>query len=167
MSYRIDLDGEESEAQILARRPHLQVQLGETRHVLEAGSAAAAAQFALSVDGVRYRGWRYVSESAVHVRLEGRTYVVHFPRRASQGEGAAAQAQIRASMPGVVVAVHCAAGQSVQAGDKLLTLESMKLQMTVVASHASTVREVHVVAQAVFERGALLVSFATEEPADA
>jgi biotin carboxyl carrier protein len=36
-------------------------------------------------------------------------------------------------MPGVVVAVQCESGQAVKTGDKLLTLESMKLQMTIVA----------------------------------
>jgi biotin carboxyl carrier protein len=39
----------------------------------------------------------------------------------------------------------------------------MKLQMTIVASHPGVVAQVHVQAAAVFERGALLVSFARQE----
>jgi biotin carboxyl carrier protein len=71
--------------------------------------------------------------------------------------------EIRASMPGVVVAVQCESGQAVKTGDKLLTLESMKLQMTIVALRDATVQQVHVTPAAVFERGALLVSLVPEE----
>ena len=153
-----ELDGRAGEAEIIGRRPQLQLRLGESRHAVSA-SAEAAAHFELTVDGVSYRGWRWVAGDSVHVRVNGRTYIVGFPRRLHKGEGAAAQDEVRASMPGVVIAVHARPGERVQAGDKLLTLESMKLQMTVVASHVSTVREIHVTPEAVFERGALLVSF--------
>jgi 3-methylcrotonyl-CoA carboxylase alpha subunit len=161
---RFEVDGCAGEAEIIARRPRLLLRLGESRHAVIAGEDGAA-RFELTLDGVGYRGWRYVSGDAVHVRLNGRTYIVTFPRRITKGEGAAAQHEVRASMPGVVIAVHAGPGERVAAGDKLLTLESMKLQMTVVASHASTVREVHVTPEAVFERGALLVSFEQEETA--
>jgi acetyl/propionyl-CoA carboxylase alpha subunit len=164
MNIHFEVDGRPGEAEILARRPQLQLRLGESRHQVQARQDGAA-RFELTVDGVTYRGWRYVSGGAVHVRLGGRTYIVEFPRRAHKGAGAAAQDEIRSSMPGVVIAVHARAGERVQVGDKLLTLESMKLQMTVVASHASTVREVHVLPEAVFERGALLVSFEQQEAA--
>jgi biotin carboxyl carrier protein len=162
MNLHFEVDGRDGEAEIIARRPLLQLRLGESSHAVNAAEEPAA-RFELSVDGVSYRGWRYVSGDAVHVRLNGRTYIVVFPRRRHKGEAAAAQDEVRASMPGVVVAVHARPGERVQAGDKLLTLESMKLQMTVVASHASTVREIHVAPEAVFERGALLVSFQQEE----
>jgi 3-methylcrotonyl-CoA carboxylase alpha subunit len=101
----------------------------------------------------------------VQVRLNGHTYTIHFARRQHAAGGTAGQEEIRASMPGVVVAVHAAAGQPVQGGDRLLTLESMKLQMTIVAAHPGVVEQVHVQPEAVFERGALLVSFAREEVA--
>jgi biotin carboxyl carrier protein len=38
----------------------------------------------------------------------------------------------------------------------------MKLQMTIVASRDATVQEVHVSSEAVFDRGALLVSLAPQ-----
>jgi acetyl/propionyl-CoA carboxylase alpha subunit len=164
MNIPFEVDGRAGEAEIIGRRPHLQLRLGESRHDVQAPEDGAA-RFEFSVDGVTYRGWRYLAGDAVHVRVRGRTYIVEFPRRAHKGAGVAAQDEIRSSMPGVVVAVHTRAGERVQAGDKLLTLESMKLQVTVVASHASTVREVHVLPESVLERGALLVSFAQEEAA--
>ena len=162
MPYRVQLDGRDIEVQILGRRPLLRVRIGAAEHSV-APEPAAADEFALAVDGVPCRGWRCTVGDEVHVRLDGRTYLVRFVRRDAKGGGAAAQDEICASMPGVVVGVHCEPGQVVQAGERLLTLESMKLQMTIVASHAGTVRQIHVVPEAVFERGALLVSVAHGE----
>jgi 3-methylcrotonyl-CoA carboxylase alpha subunit len=162
MGYHLQVDGKDTEVEIRARRPLLRLGIGATEHALQAEEASGQ-QFALTLDGVSYRGWRCASGDDLQVRLNGRTYTVHLVRRqhaAGAGEG---QEEIRASMPGVVVAVHAGAGQAVNTGDKLLTLESMKLQMTIVASHAGVVAQVHVAPEAVFERGALLVSFARQE----
>jgi biotin carboxyl carrier protein len=165
MPYRIQLDGRDIEVQILGRRPLLRVRIGAAEHSA-AAAPAAADEFALTVDGVPYQGWRCTVGDEVHVRLDGRTYVVRFVRRDAKGGGAAAEDEMRASMPGVVVGVHCEPGQAVTAGDRLLTLESMKLQMTIVASRAARVHAVHVAPEAVFERGALRVSLAPEEARD-
>jgi acetyl/propionyl-CoA carboxylase alpha subunit len=164
INVQFEVDGRPGEAEIIGRRPQLQLRLGESRHRVQA-LPDGAARFEFAVDGIAFSGWRYVSGDAVHVRLNGRTYIVEFPRRTHKGAGAAAQDEVRSSMPGAVIAVHTRAGERLQAGDKLLTLESMKLQMTLVASHACVVREVHVLPEAVFERGALLVSFEQEEAA--
>jgi biotin carboxyl carrier protein len=151
--------------EIVALRPELRVRLGELQHEL-AGQRAEGDRFELTVDGVPYRGWRYRHADMVYVRLRARTYTVQLVRREAKHEGAATQDEVRASMPGIVVTVHCRAGQRVLIGEPLLTLESMKLQMTVVASCEGTVQKVHVAPEAVFERGALLVSLAqeTQEP---
>lgn len=162
MTHRIQVDGRDQEAQIIARRPHLTVRLGDRLHTLEVGESDAH-RFSLVVDGVTHTGWRCSVGNDLQVRMAGRTYTVHFVRREHKQGGAAGQEELRASMPGVVVAIHCAAGQPVSTGDKLLTLESMKLQMTIVAPHEGIIAGVHVKPEAVFERGALLVSFAPPE----
>jgi acetyl/propionyl-CoA carboxylase alpha subunit len=159
------VEGRETEVEIVALRPELRVRLGEVQHVVAVGRAAGD-RFDLTVDGVPYAGWRCSQGDAVYVRLRGRSYTVQFLRHEAQRQGTAAQNEVRASMPGIVVAVHCREGQRVMTGEPLLTLESMKLQMTVVASHEGMVDKVHVAPEAVFERGALLVSLAqeTQEP---
>jgi acetyl/propionyl-CoA carboxylase alpha subunit len=162
MTHRLQVDGQDTEVQILAHRPHLRVRVGAAEHVVQAPDAGGE-QFSITVDGVAYRGWRCRAGDELQVRLNGRTYTVHFVTRQHAAAGAEGQEEIRASMPGVVVAVHAAAGQAVTSGDTLLTLESMKLQMTIVASHPGMVAEVHVQPEAVFERGALLVSFVRQE----
>ncbi|HTT42759.1 MAG TPA: biotin/lipoyl-containing protein [Steroidobacteraceae bacterium] len=158
MPYRLQIDGQESDVQVTALRPQLRVRSGTLECTVgQTPAGADGGGFALSLDEVRYRGWRYRVGECVYVRFEGRTYCVQL-RCARRSDAASAQEEVRASMPGVVVAVHCQSGQQVQAGERLLTLESMKLQMTIVAAHAAQVRQLHVAADAVFERGALLVS---------
>lgn len=125
------------------------------------GNPANAGAFELMIDGTTYRGWRYVTGDEVHIRLGARTYIVSRANAGSATSGVAnPQHEIRADMPGVVVAVHCEAGQTVANGDPLLTIESMKLQSTLLASHSSMVECVHTGIETAFERGALLVSFA-------
>lgn len=162
MNHTFKLDGQEGEAEIVALRPSLRIRLAK-QLLSVTGLHTDGAQFEICLDGTSYRGWRCIVRDVVHVRLNGRTYLVHLDGPTLAAAGAAAENEVRASMPGVVVAVHCEPGQQLQAGDQLLTLESMKLQVTVVASHAATVRQVHVVADTVFERGALLVSLAHGE----
>jgi 3-methylcrotonyl-CoA carboxylase alpha subunit len=162
VKHTFKVDGQESEAEIVALRPSLRIRLGKQLHTIS-DFQADAAQFEICLDGTIHRGWHYLAGEVVHVRLNGCTYLVQLDGCTLAAAGATAEDEVRASMPGVVVAVHCQPGQALQAGDQLLTLESMKLQVTVVASHAATVLQVHVVADTVFERGALLVSLAHEE----
>lgn len=159
MSYRLQINELEVSVAISARRPQLQVRIGARDFTLE-GMRCDGTEFALSVDGRPLRGWWYRRGAQLQLRLAGRTYQVIFG-----GEGAAATPdaqpdEVRASMPGVVVAVHCIPGATVAAGAPLVTIESMKLQMTLVATHDARVALVHVAPQAQFERGALLVSLA-------
>ena len=49
---------------------------------------------------------------------------------------------VGAPMPGLVVRVLAAAGEEVVAGQKLFTLEAMKMETTIYAEHAGRVAEV-------------------------
>ena len=57
MAYRVQVDGEDSEVQIIARRPQLRIRIGAAEHVVEAADDGAG-QFSITMDGTRYRGWR-------------------------------------------------------------------------------------------------------------
>ena len=58
------------------------------------------------------------------------------PAPASAGE------QIKAPMPGVIVSVSAAAGQTVKEGDVLLILEAMKMENEITAPRAGTIVQV-------------------------
>jgi acetyl/propionyl-CoA carboxylase alpha subunit/acetyl-CoA carboxylase carboxyltransferase component len=82
------------------------------------------------------------------VEVEG---VAH---RVSSDEGGV----VRAPAPALVVAVTVAPGDEVQAGSPVAVLEAMKMEMTVVATHAGRVREVLVAGSTHVEAGAPLLS---------
>ena len=66
---------------------------------------------------------------------------------------------VGAPMPGLVVRVLAAAGEEVAAGQKLFTLEAMKMETTLVAEKAARVAEVLVQAGTQVEAGDLLLRF--------
>ena len=66
-------------------------------------------------------------------------------------------------MPGKIIAVEVAAGQAVTKGQKLLTLEAMKMEHTLVAPFDGVVAELNAVAGGQVSVEALLVRI---EPAE-
>jgi len=160
-AYRVRIADREVAIGITQRRPCLGLQIdGQFYAVMEHPPINTDA-FTLTIDGTTYRGWRYASGNEVYIRLGTRTFLVSRANSGSSADRIASQQhELRADMPGVVVAVHCEVGQAVASGDPLLTIESMKLQATLLASHPAVVELVHTGIETAFERGALLVSFA-------
>ena len=107
----------------------------------------------------RYHGWRFATADEVYIRIGGRTHVIGLPQFGT-GAGAAGHAEdeVRADMPGTVVSVHCAAGDQVTSGQKLVTIESMKLQISMVAPRDGKIAAVNALPNTTFERGVVLVA---------
>jgi biotin carboxyl carrier protein len=72
-------------------------------------------------------------------------------------EGGLVAEQVRAEMVANVFEVNVAPGDSVEAGQPLLVLESMKMEIPVVAESAGVVREVTVTPGTVVQEGDVLV----------
>ena len=146
---------------ILSRHP-LRVRLGDRDHTLTE-LAAPAGEFALELDRVRTTGYRHDAGDRVFVRTCGRTFVI--PRASRSGARKPGTGELRAEMPGTVIAIHAAPGQRVAAGDPLVTIESMKLQVVIEADRDAIVTTLPVARNAAFDRGAVLVTLA-ELPQD-
>jgi pyruvate carboxylase len=67
--------------------------------------------------------------------------------------------QVGAPMPGLVASVQVSAGAAVTAGQKLFTLEAMKMETTVHAERAGTIAEVLVAAGTQVDAGDLLLRY--------
>jgi 3-methylcrotonyl-CoA carboxylase alpha subunit len=158
MSYDIQRGPDRIRLDILGRRPGLTVAIeGAVHHVeeLEAG----AQSFELRVDGRTYRGRRSVASTEIRIRLDGQTFVFQRLDGVRNADTAGATGdEVRSDMPGTVVACHTEPGAEVAVGDRLVTIESMKLQMTISAPRSGTVARIHVAENVNFERGAVLVS---------
>lgn len=101
----------------------------------------------------------------LYLQLNGRACVVERvdPTRSGASAGAASQGSASAPMPGVVVSWIAAPGAPVAAGDALLVIESMKLQMTIEAPQNGTLEDLPFQPGQTFQRGAVLARVRPEE----
>jgi pyruvate carboxylase len=106
-------------------------------------------------------------EAKVFFELNGQPRVIRVPNRAVKAKTASRPKakegnpdHIGAPMPGVVASVAVAAGQTVAAGDMLLTIEAMKMETGIHAERAGMIKAVHVHAGAQIDAKDLLIEFA-------
>ena len=131
-------------------RYHLDEESGATRVILEIPSVVAG--------GVRRRevlvdGFRFVVDAESE-------RIAALRERASQGRASSAHAgalQVKAIIPGKVVAVSVEAGDAVTAGQQLLVVEAMKMQNELRAPRDGTIERVGVAVGVNIEIGDLLV----------
>ncbi|MEA2157046.1 MAG: acetyl-CoA/propionyl-CoA carboxylase, biotin carboxylase, biotin carboxyl carrier protein, partial [Solirubrobacteraceae bacterium] len=96
-------------------------------------------RLAVTLGGER-RVWAHARDGAVtRVGIDGRAWAFHEEVVALGRDLHAGGAALEAPMPGSVLAVRVADGDSVRAGDVLVVLESMKMELEVVAPAAGTV----------------------------
>ena len=129
------------------------------RAALEHGTRSGEAF--VTLDGRRERIF-LASRGDVHfVHWRGRSHRIEAWNALDRAREAALRAggaeEIRAPMPGVVVSLGVAVGADVEPGAVLLTIESMKLQTAITATHAAQVVELHVAAGDHFDQGSPLV----------
>ena len=74
--------------------------------------------------------------------------------------GLAAGEVVKAPMPGNVLKINVAQGQTVKEGDVLLVLEAMKMENDITATKSGTVAQIVVAKGAVVETGSALVVIA-------
>ena len=99
-------------------------------------------RYEVTIDGRRTLAYAIRRGHETWVFVEGRVWVIDArgpsTRRGKQHDEAA----LSAPMPATVVAINVAVGQAVKAGDTLVVLEAMKMEMAVTAPHDGTVRAI-------------------------
>lgn len=147
----------------LSRSPHAYRLHGAERtvpvnlHANDDGSAM------LTVDGVSERVTIAMHGDDVYIHYRGRNWHLRYAhpleRLAAALRGAEDDA-LNAPMPGSIVRLDVAVGDTVSAGQKLLVMESMKMETTLAAPRDGTVAELHFAIGQSFERDAVLLSLA-------
>lgn len=159
MKRAFTIGGERHEALLLPGRGGRELVVGDRRHRVSMHPLGDG-EVRLEIDGVARRAWLAVRGDAIHVHLGGRSWILESidELAESAGAGGAGADTADAPMPGTVVRVHVAKGDTVKRGQTLLVIESMKMETTIVAWRDGVVAEVHRPLGATFDRKAPLVS---------
>jgi biotin carboxyl carrier protein len=98
-----------------------------------------------------------LSGGRVAATAEAETYVFSPPGASAEHLGLDAGDDVKAPLPGKIVAVSAKAGQAVKKGDVLLTLEAMKMEHGLKAPRDGVIAEVSTQEGAQVKEGAVLV----------
>jgi geranyl-CoA carboxylase alpha subunit len=107
--------------------------------------------------GVRRRATALRRGGTLHLAWQGATFVFSEPSAAPAATSRTDPARAHAPVAGVVAKVAVAAGDAVEAGQPLVCVETMKMEMWVAAGTAGVVAELRVAAGDSVAAGALLV----------
>lgn len=157
MAFRMIVDGVERQVDIIARRPHLVLAIDGRRITVQDPGTGDTGRDRLVIDGIPLTVARAATVTGAVLRCDGLTFVADIPALGAAAVGAAS-GDLRAPMPGTVVALDAAPGDAVALGDPILTIESMKLQMVLAAPRAGVVAAIHVAAGDGFDKDQLLAS---------
>jgi 3-methylcrotonyl-CoA carboxylase alpha subunit len=102
-------------------------------------------------------------DDRVMVNEEGQTFAIRLARFDGSGAGSAGDGAILAPMPGRVTSVEVAAGDTVTKGQRLVTLEAMKMEHGLTAPFDGIVAELDVTQGAQVSEGTLLVKVEKSE----
>ena len=136
-----------------------QISLGEKTFDI-AGARLEGATLSLRING-QMRHFRSATHPGVVLVHDGRQRLrlqVESVYRRQGGDAAAAEHRIRAPMPGRVVLVQAKPGDTVNAGDVLLVLEAMKMELALKAPRAGIVAELRAQAGDFVEADAVLAT---------
>ena len=138
-------------------------------HHLDAGIAEAGdGRVHLHVQGVRGDALVLVDGDRVFVGFGDHGWDLHVePLYRDESAHAEEDAHPVAPMPGTVVTVHVRPGDRVEAGQPLLVMEGMKMELTLAAPVAGVVERVHCAPGETVEAEAVLVDLRPEDAGDA
>jgi 3-methylcrotonyl-CoA carboxylase alpha subunit len=101
-----------------------------------------AAELSIKLGAASMHGTVRRDGNTFHVFTDGRHYPLVFnDPMAHAGEAEVASGRLTAPMPGKIVAIHVAKGQTVAKGTPLLIMEAMKMEHTIAAPEAGLVEE--------------------------
>ena len=105
----------------------------------------------------------FADEHRVVIFDEGRAFEFKLAPRGTGTSHGVHDGEIEAPMPGKVTAVEVAAGDKVEKGQRLLTLEAMKMEHALTAPFDGTVAELNATAGAQVSEGQMLVKVTPED----
>ncbi len=141
------------------------------RFVLESGQSVdvvewSSAHVVLVVDGIRRHHRITAGPNRLHVQTTATTVTLDIVPRFVPPGSETPSGGLVAPMPGSVVEIRCAVGDTVTAGQILVVLEAMKMEHHVHAPFDGTVADVPISVGQQLERGTALVTIVEHEDAE-
>jgi acetyl/propionyl-CoA carboxylase alpha subunit len=163
MAFTFQFEDATHEVTIARRQPALVLTVDGVQHAVAEAGSLTGDEVLMTIDGRSYAVWRVIEGDRIHLHIGGRSFSVAYADPISAAhQQAGGDDTLRADMPGVVVAVNGEAGASVAPGDVLLVIESMKMQINIVAHRAGRIETLHVEVNQSFDKGAPLISLHAE-----
>ena len=149
MKYITTLDGKEYSIEVIDEH-HISFN-GQIQEI-DFESVSGQPVYSLIIDGKSYESYVYETEDGMQVLMRGRQYNLSVEDerekrlRSAAGGGMAESGEfnLRAPMPGLVVAITVAEGDKVEKGQVLVILESMKMQNELKAMKSGTISRIRV-----------------------
>lgn len=159
MALQLILAGETHTIEILRRKPTLRLKVDGRLYDIAPGGRT------LLIDGAPFAFARAIDSGAdkelAFVRHAGRTFEISFvDPRADSAAHDSHRDEIHAPMPGAIVSLAKKAGDLVQRGETIVTIESMKLQTALVAPRDGQVEDILRGEGETFEKDEILVRLA-------
>jgi biotin carboxyl carrier protein len=122
------------------------------RMLIDFRSVVGQSVYSLIVNGKSYEALVQPTEEGLEVLLHGQLFQVSIEderqRRLRQSTGSTTvrrgEFHLKAPMPGLIVTVHVREGQEIKTGDRMIVLESMKMQNEISSPTDGTVRTLRI-----------------------
>jgi biotin carboxyl carrier protein len=143
----------------LERQPDgtLRAVIDDTEYGVTA-SQIADGSWLLHLNSERFIVHTAADKAARYVQLNGTQFKLDKLESRRRSSSIAARGDLTATMPGQVLDVRVAIGDTVQAGDVLVVLEAMKMEIRIAAPQAGVVAEVLVTIGLIVDRGQRLIA---------
>ncbi len=155
-------DGQTRALRVRADASGVQVTHGDATHAVRIASRDERV-LTIELDGARQRAIVADDGVSLHLALDGSNFTFTEASPWPQRDSAMDPRRARAPVAGVVAQVLVRAGDAVAAGQQLVSVEAMKMEMWLTAGAAGTVRAVLASPKAPVESGAVLVELEIPE----
>ena len=149
-----------SDVSVISSRNNFELSIGDS-HCHIANAQLEHGMLSAAFDGIVHRYQARVDSDRVFLHDDSQRTTLHrvdafaFVKSAQRADD-----RVAAPMPGRIVVVKAKAGDTVEAGQELVVMEAMKMEIALKAPHAGTIDTVSAVVGEFVEADAILVRFA-------